>query len=144
MLKGKSTDLKKLYTITAEVDGEKESFTWIPKDSLEDGSDYALAVAQKGNKNYTGHLSVSHGDHKVPPSKGPNPSPSSSGESPSQTGVKKGNTSTDGKSNSLADNEVVSGKTSVSHGNMTGGASSNGVSLRLALGAVAAIFYFTT
>lgn len=62
----------------------------------------------------------------------------------SETGVKKGNTKPDGKSNSLADNQVVSGKAAMSSEQLTGGASFNTVSVRLALGAVAAIFYFTT
>lgn len=146
LLKGNSTDLHPVDTITAEVDGEKKAFTWIPKDSLKDGSDYALAIAQQGITNYSGQLSVSHDDHKVPPSKGPNPAPSSSspGSSPTETEVKKGNTSADRKSNSLADNQVVSGKATMSSEEMTGGASFNGVSVRLALGAVAALFYFTT
>lgn len=131
-------------TITAEVDGEKKAFTWVPKDSLKDGSDYALAIAQSGIKNYSGHISVSHGDNQIPPSKGPNPSHNNGTMPASETGVKKGNTKPDGKSTSLADNQIVSGKAAMSSEQLTGGASFNTMSVRLALGAVAAVFYFTT
>lgn len=132
-------------TITAEVDGEKDAFTWVPKDSLKDGSDYALALGQLGVKNYSGHISVSHSENKIPPSKGPDPSHNNSTIPVSETGVKKGNTKPDGKANKVADNELVSGKAAaMSSEELTGDGSFNTVSVRLALGAVAAIFFFTT
>lgn len=132
-------------TITAEVDGEKDAFTWVPKDSLVDGSDYALALAQLGIKNYSGHISLSHSENKIPPSKGPDPSRHNSTIPASETGVKKGNTRPDGKANKLADNELLSGKAAAMSGEqLTGGGAFNTVPVRLALGTVAAIFFLTT
>lgn len=133
-----------MHTITAEVDGTKDAFTWIPKDSLEDGTDYALSLGQDGITNYSGHIAVSHGESKIPASKGPDPSHNNHTMPASETGVKKGNTKPDGKSTSLADNQVVSGKAAMSSEQWTGGGSFNTVPVRLALGAVAAIFFFTT
>lgn len=143
LCKGKATDLQQLKTITADVDGEDESFTWTPQDSLKDGSDYALAISQKDQKNYSGPFSVSHDKSHIPPGKGPNPSSTTSASGttgtsgPGETVAKGNNGDTDALSESL-----VSGKT-VSH-EQTGSASFHGVSVRLALGAVAAIFFFTT
>lgn len=146
LCKGKATDLQQLKTITADVDGEDESFTWTPQDSLKDGPDYALAISQKDQKNYSGHFSVSHDKSHIPPGKGPNPSSTTSASSTTGTGgpegtVAKGNTA-DGDTDALSES-LISGKT-VSHDEQTGGASFHGVSVRLALGAVAAIFFFTT
>ena len=107
---------------------------------MEDGDDYALSIEQDGSTNYSGHLKVSHdsSESHIPPGKGPNPS-TSFGTAPrkTDTGVAKGN--------SDSDSPVVSGKTALhQHEEQTGAASVYGVPLRLAMGTVAVLFFFTT
>lgn len=141
LCKGNSTDLKQVKTITAEAAGNDKSFTWPPEDSLEEGDDYALSIEQDGSKNYSGHLKVKNDMSHIPPGKGPNPQGSSTtlGTAPrkTDTGV--------GKGNSDSDVTVVSGKTALhQHEEQTGAASVHSVPLRLALGTVAVLFFFTT
>ena len=141
LCRGNATDLKQVKTITAEADGNDKSFTWPPEDSLEEGDDYALAIEQDGSKNYSGHLKVENDLSHIPPGKGPNPQGSSTtldtAPQKTDTGVAKGN--------SDSDSTVVSGKTALhQHEEQTGAASVYGVPLRLALGTVAVLFFFTT
>lgn len=141
LFKGKATDLKQVKVITAEAEGADKSFTWHPDESLEDGDDYALAIEQDGSKNYSGHLKVSHDASlsHIPPGKGPNPQGSSTafGTAPRKTDT--------GDAKGDSDTPVVSGKSALNqHEEQTGAASGYGVPLRLALGTVAALFFFTT
>lgn len=135
--RGESTNLHRVKTITAEVSGDAGSFTWVPKDDIEDGDDYALTITLGDETNYTGHLKVSHDETHIPLAKGPNPSNATTTLStarPTHTNAK-----------SLSDDaHVVSGKSTVGHDEQTGAASFIGVSVNLALGAVAAVFFFTT
>ncbi|ODM21500.1 hypothetical protein SI65_02344 [Aspergillus cristatus] len=138
LCRGESTNLHRVKTITAEVSGDDGSFTWVPKDDIEDGDDYALTIKQGDETNYTGHLKVVHDETHIPPAKGPNPSNATtttlSTARPTHTSAK-----------SLSDDaRVVSGKSTVDHEEQTGAASFIGVSVHLALGAVAAVFFFTT
>lgn len=142
LCRGKATALHKVETVTAEVNGDEGSFTWIPKDDLEDGDDYALTISQGDKKNYSGHLKVIHDEAHIPPAKGPNPSNATTTLATNTTLATSLPTETDTKS--MSDARVVSGKSTVSHDEQTGAASFNGVSARLALGAVAAVFFFTT
>lgn len=136
--RGESTNLHRVKIITAEVSGDTGSFTWIPKDDIEDGDDYALAIKQGDQINYTGHLKVSHDETHIPLAKGPNPSNATtatlSTTRPTHTGAK----------SLSSDARVVSGKSTVDHDEQTGAASFIGVSVNLALGAVAAVFFLTT
>lgn len=136
--RGESNNLHRVKTITAEVSGDAGSFTWVPKDDIEDGDDYALTITQGDETNYTGHLKVSHDETHIPLAKGPNPSNATtatlSTARPTHTNAK-----------SLSDDShIVAGKSTVDHDEQTGAASFIGASVNLALGAVAAVFFFTT
>ncbi|KAL2831765.1 hypothetical protein BDW59DRAFT_157724 [Aspergillus cavernicola] len=56
--KGPADNLKTLKVLTTQAGGG--SFTWIPEESLIDGTDYALQIEQDGSINYSGLVTLAH------------------------------------------------------------------------------------
>ncbi|KAA8648476.1 hypothetical protein EYZ11_002009 [Aspergillus tanneri] len=150
--KGEAHDLGHVQVLTDNARGG--IFTFVPDDSLPAGSDYALEIRQKGQVNYSGHITLESSDTVIPPSKGPRPS-SDNPDSPDfetathdQLGedVREGN---DGHTVSKNATSTTSGNNLTSHKSaMAAQMQASGASLRntypeLVLGAAAFVLYLT-
>ncbi|KAL2818125.1 hypothetical protein BJX63DRAFT_429444 [Aspergillus granulosus] len=82
---GPSDNLTTLKVLTTQAGG---SYTWVPDESLPEGTDYAFQIEQNGSVNYSGHVKLAHEPGKEP--KNPLPSDSLPLGGPRNT-VQKGN-----------------------------------------------------
>ncbi|KAL4872296.1 hypothetical protein BDV12DRAFT_211149 [Aspergillus spectabilis] len=143
--KGPSGNLKTLKVLTTQAGGG--SFTWVPEESLPDGSDYALQIEQNGSINYSGLVTLAHQPGKEPPppptSKTmPRPSDITSPLGGARPGIQKGNNGYISALNSSSArlNKTSSKSTTPSPSN--DGASFRYISPEMTLAAVAIIVYF--
>jgi hypothetical protein len=139
---GDADDLKFLKVLATQAGG---SFTWVPEESLPDGSDYALQIEQNGKINYSGLITVAHQPGKEPPPTSKTPLPSDD-TSPPLGGMR--NEVQRGNNGYIPDLNSSSPKLNMTSGKSTASTqSSNGASFRygsaeMILRALAAIVYF--
>ncbi|KAL4916662.1 hypothetical protein BDW62DRAFT_202485 [Aspergillus aurantiobrunneus] len=142
--KGPSDNLKTLKVLTTQAGGG--SFTWVPEESLSDGSDYALQIEQHGSVNYSGQVTVAHQPGKASPASTskntPLPSSSTRPLDSARKGVPKGNNGyVPSLSGSTARLNGTSSK-SVKSSTTNDGATFRYISPEMTLAALAAIVYF--
>ncbi|KAL4883711.1 hypothetical protein BJY04DRAFT_216059 [Aspergillus karnatakaensis] len=145
--KGPSGDLKTLKVLTTQAGGG--SFTWVPEDSLVDGSDYALQIEQNGSVNYSGLVTLAHQPGKEPPSPappsskiGPRPSDITSPLGGTRHSIQKGNNAYLPALNSSSTRHNMTQNKSTTPSPSNDGASFRYLSPEVTLAALAIIVYF--
>ncbi|RHZ57807.1 GPI anchored serine-threonine rich family protein [Aspergillus thermomutatus] len=82
--KGDANNLEHVQVLTTDAKGG--SFTFVPDDSLPDGSDYALQIQQGAEENYSGLMTLGNPGSKPPsPPKPPSPTEDSKPQNVSKT-----------------------------------------------------------
>ncbi|KAL2834717.1 hypothetical protein BJY01DRAFT_252899 [Aspergillus pseudoustus] len=142
---GAANDLKTLKVLTTQAGGG--SFTWVPEESLPEGSDYAFQIEQNGSINYSGLVKLAHQPGKEPPpsasKKTPLPSDTSSLPlSDTMHGVQKGNNGHIPVLNSTSARLNMTSSKSTTSSTSSDGTSFRYVSPEMLLGGLAVIIYF--
>ncbi|KAJ0414427.1 hypothetical protein BJY00DRAFT_295204 [Aspergillus carlsbadensis] len=143
---GPANNLKRLKVLTTQAGGG--SFTWVPEESLPEGSDYALQIEQSGSINYSGLVKLAHqpGKESPPSASKKAPLPSDSAPPPlggTRNGVQRGNNGYIPVLNSTSPriNMTTSGK-STTPSTSSDGTSFRYVSPEMIFGGLAVIVYF--
>ncbi|KAL3494032.1 hypothetical protein BJX62DRAFT_55805 [Aspergillus germanicus] len=143
---GPANNLKTLKVLTTQAGGG--SFTWVPEESLPEGSDYALQIEQNGSINYSGLVKLAHqpGKESPPSASKKAPLPSDSAPPPlggTRNGVQRGNNGYVPVLNSTSPrfNMTTSSKSTTSS-TSSDGTSFRYVSPEMLLGGLAVIIYF--
>ncbi|KAL2870071.1 GPI anchored serine-threonine rich family protein [Aspergillus lucknowensis] len=141
---GPADNLKTIKVLTTQAGGG--SFTWVPEESLPDGSDYALQIEQNGSINYSGLLRLAHQPGKEPSATSRKaPVPADSTLPPlggMRNGVQKGNNGYLPALNSSSPRPNMTSGKSRTQSKSSDAVSFRYVSPEMILAALAAIIYF--
>ncbi|KAL3478981.1 hypothetical protein BJX99DRAFT_255982 [Aspergillus californicus] len=140
---GPPDNLRTLKVLTTQARGG--SFTWVPEESLPDGTDYALQIEQNGSINYSGLVTLAR-----QPGKGPSPpslnKPIHSGSAPplggTRNGVQKGNMDYLPALNTTSHGLNMTSNKSTAPTKSNEGTSFQFASPEVILGALAAVVFF--